>query len=82
MAQCKSCDAEIEWCRSQYGSPMPLDVTRDGRGNIIETPGGNLALVNGQAHAYTEADRKLARDRRRSHFATCPQGDKWRGGAR
>lgn len=76
---CKSCNAEIEWVKSEAsGRPMPLDVTRDGRGNIVETPNGNLAVAAGMAHPYGSDDKRLARDRRASHFVTCPQAGDWR----
>lgn len=79
MANCKSCGAEIEWARhAKTGKMWPLDVTRDSRGNQIETPGGNLAVMAGLVKTYEPADKKLARDRRTSHFATCPHAGQWR----
>lgn len=78
MAFCKSCNAEIEWATSAGNRQIPLDVTRDGRGNQIETPNGNLVLVGGVATMYSERDKRLARDRRVSHFVTCPNANEWR----
>lgn len=78
-AQCKSCSAEIEWAVwDRSGKSVPLDVTRDARGNRIETPNGNLAVAAGKVHFYGPDDSKLARDRRASHFVTCPQSGQWR----
>ena len=78
MATCKSCNAEIEWATTPKGKHIPIDVTRDGRGNQIETPNGNLAVVAGVATPYNDRDKKLARDRRVSHFVTCVDAAKWR----
>jgi len=71
VAKCNSCEAEIEWAESATtGKPVPL--------NVGATPDGSLAVVNGKAHAYTLEDLALKRDRRTSHFATCPDADDWR----
>lgn len=75
MANCKSCGAEIEWVEGERtGKPMPLDVGAK--------PDGNLVVVNGKARAFTAEDGKLHRERRTSHFATCPDAKEWRGGGR
>jgi hypothetical protein len=71
MASCRSCTAPIEWAEwADSGKPVPLD------------PGvaanGNLALVAGKVHRYGPEDVRLARDRRVSHFATCPDAAQWR----
>lgn len=71
MASCRSCGAAIEWATSETtGKPVPLDVA--------PAPKGNLALVAGKAHRYGDEDAKVHRERRVSHFATCPQADSWR----
>lgn len=72
MANCKSCNAEIEWVESERtGKPMPLDA------GPIEN--GNLVVVNGRARGFTAEDVRLARERRRSHFASCPNAADFRG---
>ena len=71
MATCRSCDAPIEWAEwADSGKPVPLDV-----GAVAN---GNLALVAGKVHRYSADDARLARDRRVSHFATCPDAKTWR----
>lgn len=71
MASCRSCNADIEWATwADSGKAIPLDVGA--------APNGNLALVAGKVHRFTAEDEKLERDRRVSHFATCPDAKGWR----
>lgn len=71
MASCRSCNADIEWAEWEAsGKAIPLDRAPD--------PKGNLVLVAGKVRMYKEEDAKLARERRVSHFATCPHRDDWR----
>lgn len=71
MASCRSCNADIEWATwSDSGKAVPLDIGA--------VPNGNLALVAGKVHRYGPDDERLARARRVSHFATCPQAQSWR----
>lgn len=71
-ARCKGCDAEILWATwPETGRAIPLDA-------IPDEQKGSLALVRGEVHRYTEIDRKLARDRYRPHFETCPNAGDFR----
>ena len=71
MASCRSCDAAIEWVTwADSGKAIPLD-----RG---PAPSGNLAAVAGKVHRYTAEDERLGRERRVSHFATCPDAPRWK----
>lgn len=71
MASCKSCNADIEWAESTAtGKAVPLDRE--------PTANGNLVLINGKVRGYTPEDEKLGRERRTSHFATCPHANDWR----
>ena len=71
MASCKSCDAPIEWCESATtGKAIPLDRE--------PALAGNLVIVHGKALSYTDEDARLGRARRTSHFATCPDAQRWR----
>jgi hypothetical protein len=63
MATCKSCDAEILWAETRSGKSMPLDAA--------PTAAGNMVLVNGKTWTATDDDRRLHRELRTSHFATC-----------
>lgn len=67
-ATCKSCSAPIEWAKSaRTGKAMPLDLE--------PTAHGNLVVIDGVAHP---APADTGRERRTSHFATCPQATSWR----
>ena len=71
MPPCRSCGHDIDWATMEAsGRPIPLDPG--------PVDNGNLAVVNGKAHAYTAEDEKLHRERRRSHFATCEFADQHR----
>jgi len=70
MARCNSCGADIEWATTASGKSIPLDIE--------PAANGNLAFVNGRTHAYTAEDARLGRERRITHFVTCPQRDEWR----
>lgn len=74
MATCKSCNAEIEWVETMHGRAMPLDV---GPAPALATR-GIFAVVAGKARTYTPEDARLVRERRVSHFSTCPNADEWR----
>lgn len=71
MANCRSCSAPIEWAEwADSGKAVPLDVD--------PAENGNLAVVAGKVHRFTADDARLGRERRVSHFATCPDAGKWR----
>ena len=71
MSACRSCGAPIEWATwAAGGKAVPLD--RD------PAPDGNLVLINGHVRHFMAEDERLARDRRKSHFATCPDAKDWR----
>lgn len=75
MANCRSCDAEMRWAISaSSGKPIPLDVAPCDDGNlVVETKHGESV-----ARAATPDDKRLQRERFKSHFATCPQAATWR----
>jgi hypothetical protein len=71
MASCRSCNADIEWAEwADTGKAVPLDVGAK--------PNGNLVVVSGKVRRYTHEDAKLGREKRASHFATCPDAKDWR----
>lgn len=88
MSKCKTCYAEIRWAVTVNGKKIPIDARGDVGGNITlqERPGkppiavvldaaGNAPMPSLQPSA--EAPRYL------SHFATCPDAEKYRAaGAR
>lgn len=77
MAACSACGAAILWVK--HGTTfrrMPLDAAP------VDAGHGRFAVVSGRAHAYTETDERLKRDRYVSHFSTCPAADSFRGKGR
>ena len=90
MARCRACQAEIEFIDTKAGKKMPVDrerrrlaVTPDGRDIGVscengETVHGKLMdpceprLMNGLGVPYVVIDVWV------SHFATCPQADRFR----
>jgi len=68
MTACKSCGAEIEFVPTKKGIAMPLDP-----GPVAD---GNLVIDAGVVRMRTAEDGEL--ERRRSHFASCPQNAQWR----
>lgn len=80
MEKCRSCGAKIIWAVTEKGRRMPIDPQPVGRGNIQlrqQPPLPPLAVYLGQdtiAHLPPgQLERLLT-----SHFATCPQANKWR----
>lgn len=72
---CRSCDKPIIWCLTRRGKDMPVSAEPAADGNIMIRPGvmGPLADVLPVARQFGLQGRL-----RRSHFADCPQADKWR----
>jgi hypothetical protein len=64
---CRSCGAEVEWATWDSGKAMPVDIAPD--------PKGKLVVFAGKVRVATPDDDKLKRERRTSHFATCPNSD-------
>lgn len=68
---CRSCGTPIEWATwPTSGKAMPVDLAPD--------PNGKLVVIAGKLKFYTDDDAKLHRDRRTSHFATCPSAKEHR----
>ena len=73
MPACRSCNADIEWAKwIGTGKNVPI--------NVGATKDGNLVVISGRVRSYTDEDARLHRERRVSHFTTCPQADSWRSG--
>jgi hypothetical protein len=90
VSLCRSCNRQIVWAESATsGRPMPLDPPDVG----ISAPAAFVVLT-GTAYGLADAVEKVAMDRavsevrarelladftwRTSHFATCPDADKFR----
>jgi hypothetical protein len=71
FGNCRSCGARVLWATSKSGARIPLnDGPRESGGNIRLDYDGNGGPVASVVHpgmgSYV------------SHFATCPQAEKWR----
>lgn len=72
VARCKSCGAEMRWCKTPRGSSMPIDAEPvEFGGNVVIRRGTAIVLKKGEASYPKEP-------RYRSHFATCPNSAKHR----
>ena len=67
---CRSCGREIVWAKTEHGKAVPLDpkalvfsVAKDDRGELIAV---RPTRLSGELFMV-------------SHFATCPDANKWSG---
>lgn len=70
MARCRSCQAKVQWCVTENGRTMPVDLLPTRDGSLIKTG----AFVDGkpEVHAITNRDEMHGNEvRYTSHFATC-----------
>jgi hypothetical protein len=76
--RCRSCGAPVIWAVSAYGRKLPVDAHPAEAGQWWLTTDDPRATVPNfrRVDLYTPA----AAPRYTSHFATCPQADKWRKG--
>lgn len=71
MAECRACDAEIEWAVTDRGRTMPVNApTDDGNLYAWRTIAGTLRVTANKPHRETV--------RVTSHFVTCPKADELR----
>jgi len=88
---CRSCGAPVWWAWTTNGKRMPVDAapTPDGNlmavdeeGTVLQIEAIDAAVAAGQSSTVWVARRahRSVGDLPRwtSHFATCPQGPKWR----
>lgn len=69
---CRSCGAEIIWCKTELGRWMPVDRFCTDHGNLIIDQGSGIAIV---VDPMTSEYRGILRT---SHFTTCPDADRHR----
>ena len=74
-AKCRSCGAEIIWCKTTSGKSMPVDVA-PAKGGTIEIVDG-IAEIAGEVKR-DQSDAGLVPFLHKSHFATCPDAAKHR----
>jgi hypothetical protein len=72
VGTCRSCGAEILWCRTVNNKSIPVDA------KPVEY-GGNIVIRDGVAITLKRDEPSEAGEKRyRSHFATCPDAKKFR----
>ena len=68
FARCRSCQAEIFWCKNDTtGKTAPIDAAPD--------PGGPVTILDdGRYHVLTKAELEagVSATRYSNHFQTCP----------
>jgi hypothetical protein len=74
---CRSCGAEIVWARTEKGKRAPIDAAIDDKGTIVlraprEGERDPLAIFGVPPDVFAGEPRHT------SHFATCPDADRWR----
>lgn len=74
--QCRSCNAPVVWARTAFQNvPMPLDWEPASDGNILVLNEDRII----RAVVLPPGDERIATQTTyTSHFATCPDGGKWR----
>lgn len=82
--KCRSCGKSVIWVETEKGRMMPVDETPTETGNIIIVIGPDMGKTTAHYESKEETKARLrspepaARTAFTSHFATCPQADKWR----
>lgn len=76
MAKCKACGARIMWIPTEKGGMMPCDPKPI---PYKEDQAGNLTLITSEGKVIkAKADATSESKGFVSHFATCPEADKFR----
>lgn len=80
---CRSCEASIFWVRTTHGGRMPLDALPLEAGTILVALAQRgellgIVLPPERLHWARDLDVPLFR----SHFASCPDAEKWRSESR
>ena len=82
VSPCSKCEAPMIWCVSTNGKKMPLDADPDEDGTflLVESPdnGDLLAVFHKRALEYMSQRELEEALRYTSHFATCPDADRFR----
>jgi len=75
VASCRSCDAPVDWALTEAGRRMPVDAGERPDGNLAVSGHGRMM----RARALKDGEQPAEGERRTvSHYATCPDSDKWR----
>lgn len=74
--ECRSCKALVLWVVWEHSKKrMPINVTPAPSGTVVVA--FRKASNQMMANVYREPEH-IGRNRYESHFATCPQNEKWR----
>lgn len=76
-SRCRSCRAPILWAGSERGKWIPLDREP----YVGDSPRG-LFVLRGEVAIATTPDAFPGERLYRSHFASCPDFERWRGSRR
>jgi hypothetical protein len=71
--KCKACDAPIVWAKTPNGKVIPIDAEPSPDGNVVLFAGPG----SGELLAFFR-NVKGAHRLHKSHFATCPNADRFR----
>lgn len=76
MSVCRSCNQPIEWIKLESGKFQPVDL------DYLEATdcktGDVLVTDSGKVLKFTDENKHTGMKGRISHFATCPDANKWR----
>lgn len=85
VAKCRACDAPVVWVETEASAKkparkMPLDADADGHALRLTDGTGNIVFTGQETGDGTPIVRVLPKGKgnRRSHFATCPNADRFR----
>ena len=81
VSRCKSCGKEIIWIKTTNGRNMPCDA-----GGILYredlTKGDMILITRDGKMVWAKRDPSSDLIGYTSHFATCPESNRWRRGIR
>jgi hypothetical protein len=75
VEHCRTCDKPIIWAVTSRLRDMPVDAQPVPDGNIRLEPREGMQPV---ARVLSVAEQFGKKSLRKSHFATCPQAERWR----
>lgn len=76
VEECRTCKKRIIWTQTERGKRMPVDADPTGDGNVaLRWHADSTTVLSSIPQPHLAFGR---RDLRKSHFAQCPQADKWR----
>jgi hypothetical protein len=81
IEMCRACQAPIVWATTSAGKNMPVDAEPSDDGNVLLFPTVDHKVI-AIAMGKREATMSKAKERYKSHFATCPSAASFRKGPR